>query len=106
MLFLPTQQVGYSPEHSRFAGTLTLSFATVIATWIELGECVARAGVKKLLLLNSHGGQVSLMDIVARELRTRCNLIVYSCSWWNLPLGDSVNGLFSAAGTQIRRARR
>ena len=96
MLFLPTQQVGYSPEHSRFAGTLTLSFATVIATWIELGECVARAGVKKLLLLNSHGGQVSLMDIVARELRSRCNLIVYSCSWWNLPLGDSVNGLFSA----------
>jgi creatinine amidohydrolase len=96
VLFLPTQQVGYSPEHSQFPGTLTLSSATVIATWIELGECVARAGVKKLLLLNSHGGQVSLMDIVARELRSRCKLIVYSCSWWNLPLGDAVNGLFSA----------
>jgi creatinine amidohydrolase len=96
VLFLPTQQVGYSPEHSRFPGTLTLSSATVIATWIELGECVARAGLKKLLLLNSHGGQVSVMDIVARELRTRCGLIVYSCSWWNLPLGAEVNGLFSA----------
>jgi len=96
VLFLPTQQVGYSPEHSRFAGTLTLSFATVTAAWIELGECVARAGIKKLLLLNSHGGQVSLMDIVARELRTRCGLMVYSCSWWNLPLGDKVNDLFSA----------
>jgi creatinine amidohydrolase len=96
VLFLPTQQVGYSPEHSQFPGTLTLSSATVIATWIELGECVARAGVKKLLLLNSHGGQVSLMDIVARELRSRCKLIVYSCSWWSLPLGDAVNGLFSA----------
>jgi len=96
VLFLPTQQVGYSPEHSQFPGTLTLSSATVIATWIELGECVARAGVKKLLLLNSHGGQVSLMDIVARELRSRCKLIVYSCSWWNLPLGDAVNGMFSA----------
>ena len=96
VLFLPTQQVGYSPEHSAFAGTLTLSSSVVAATWIELGECVARAGVKKLLLLNSHGGQVSLLDIVARELRTRANLIVYSCSWWNLPLGDEVNGLFSA----------
>jgi creatinine amidohydrolase len=95
VLFLPTQQVGYSPEHSRFAGTLTLSSATVIATWIEIGECVARAGVKKLLLLNSHGGQVSLMDVVARELRGRCDLIVYSCSWWNLPLGTA-SGLFSA----------
>lgn len=97
VLVLPTQQVGYSPEHSLFPGTLTLSSATITATWIELGESVARAGLKKLLLLNSHGGQVSLMDIVARELRTRCSLIVYSCSWWNLPLGDAVNGLFSAA---------
>jgi creatinine amidohydrolase len=95
VLFLPTQQVGYSPEHAAFPGTLTLSSSTVVATWIELGECVARAGVRKLLLLNSHGGQVSLMDIVARELRGRCKLIVYGCSWWNLPLGDDVNGLFS-----------
>ena len=96
VLFLPTQQVGYSPEHSRFPGTLTLSSATVMNTWIEIGECVALAGLKKLLLLNSHGGQVSLMDIVARELRTHYDLIVYSCSWWNLPLGDAVTGLFSA----------
>jgi creatinine amidohydrolase len=96
VLFLPTQQVGYSPEHSRFAGTLTLSPATLIAGWKEIGECVALAGVKKLLLFNSHGGQVSLMDIVARELRTHCDLLVYSCSWWNLPLGDAVTGLFSA----------
>src|SRR5512133_175910 len=96
VLVLPTQAVGYSPEHSRFAGTLTLSSATVISTWVEIGECVARAGVKKLLLLNAHGGQVSLMDIAARELRTRADLIVYTCSWWNLPLGDEVTGLFSA----------
>lgn len=96
VLFLPTQQVGYSPEHSRFPGTLTLSSATVMNNWIEIGECVALTGLKKLLLLNSHGGQVSLMDIVARELRTHYDLIVYSCSWWNLPLGDAVTGLFSA----------
>jgi creatinine amidohydrolase len=96
VLFLPTQAVGYSPEHLRFPGTLTLSSATLVATWIELGECVARAGVKKLLLFNSHGGQVSVMDIVARELRERSSLIVYSASWFNLPLGDEVDRLFSA----------
>jgi creatinine amidohydrolase len=96
VLVLPTQQLGYSPEHLDFPGTLSLSFDTVARSWIELGECVARAGVKKLLLLNSHGGQVSLMDIAARELRSRAKLIVYSCSWWNLPLGDAVNGLFPA----------
>jgi creatinine amidohydrolase len=96
VLVLPTQQVGYSPEHASFPGTLTLSAETVIATWVALGACVAQAGVRKLLLFNAHGGQVSLCDIVARELRTRCDLIVYSCSWWNLPLGDDVEGLFPA----------
>ncbi len=96
VLFLPTQAVGYSPEHAAFAGTLTLSSATVMNTWIELGECVARTGVKKLVLFNSHGGQVSLMDIVARELRNRCGMLVYSSSWYNLPLGEAVDGLFSA----------
>jgi creatinine amidohydrolase len=96
VLILPTQAVGYSPEHIRFPGTLTLSAPTLIALWTELGASVARAGIKKLVLFNSHGGQVSLMDIVARELRTTHNLIVYSSSWYNLPLGDTVNGLFPA----------
>jgi creatinine amidohydrolase len=95
VLVLPTQAVGYSPEHASFDGTLTVSSATLLAMWTDIGQCVARAGVRKLLLLNAHGGQVSLMDIVARELRGRCNLIVYSCSWWNLPLGDAVTGLFT-----------
>jgi creatinine amidohydrolase len=96
VLVLPTQQVGYSPEHAQFPGTLTLPIETVIATWIAIGEAVARSGLRKLLLFNAHGGQASLLDIVARELRVRCNLIVYGCNWWNLPLGDAVNGLFSA----------
>lgn len=89
-LFLPTQAVGYSPEHSAFPGTLTLSFETVTRTWIELGECVARAGLRKLLIFNSHGGQTSLLDVVARELRIRCGLIVYGSSWFNLPLGEAM----------------
>ena len=92
VLFLPPQNVGLSPEHIRFPGTLTLSPATVIALWTEIGECVARAGIQKLLLFNGHGGQVSVMDIVARELRTRCDLIVYSASWFSLPLPDAVAG--------------
>jgi creatinine amidohydrolase len=96
LFVLPTQAIGYSPEHAAFAGTLTLPYETVLATWIAIGEGVARAGIRKLLLFNAHGGQVSLMDIAARELRSR-GLIVYHCNWWNLPLGDVVNGLFTPA---------
>jgi creatinine amidohydrolase len=100
VLFLPTQAVGLSPEHARFPGTLTLKAETVLRLWTEIGESVAAAGVRKLLLFNSHGGQVSVMDLVARDLRARLNLLVYSCSWFNLPLHDSqgqdLNALFSA----------
>jgi len=100
VLILPTQSVGFSPEHARFAGTLTLKAETVIRLWTELAESVAASGVKKLVLLNSHGGQVGLLDVVARDLRARLDMLVYSVSWFNLPLvgenGDSVADQFSA----------
>ncbi|MEY4911408.1 MAG: hypothetical protein RL761_1071 [Pseudomonadota bacterium] len=97
ILFLPTQQIGKSNEHIRFPGTLTLSAQTIISLWMDIGASVARSGIKKLVLLNSHGGQASIMDIVARDLRTEHDLIVYSVNWYNLPLGDDVMGLFPAA---------
>jgi creatinine amidohydrolase len=97
-LFLPTQAVGFSPEHAAFAGTLTLRAETVIRLWTEIGECVAAAGVRKLLLFNTHGGQVGLLDVVARDLRARLGLLVVSSSWFNLPLldetGADVNARF------------
>lgn len=96
VLFLPTQAIGKSNEHIRFPGTLTLSAQTVISLWMDIGASVARSGIKKLVLLNSHGGQASIMDIVARDLRTEHDLIVYSANWYNLPLGDAVMGLFPA----------
>ena len=97
ILFMPTQQIGKSNEHIRYPGTLTLSAQTLISVWMELGACVARAGIKKLLLFNAHGGQVSVMDIVARDLRTAHDLIVFSSSWYNLPLGDEVMNMFTPA---------
>jgi creatinine amidohydrolase len=98
-LFLPTQAVGFSPEHTRFGGTLTLKVETLMRVWTELGECVAASGVKKLVLFNAHGGQVGALDLVARDLRARLGLLVYSASWFSLPLldvqGNDVNALFS-----------
>ncbi len=100
VLFLPTQAVGFSPEHARFAGTLTLKAETVLRLWTDIGESVADSGVKKLVLFNAHGGQVGLMDPVARDLRARRGLLVYSVNWFNLPLfdaqGQDVNARFSA----------
>lgn len=98
---LPTLALGLSPEHQAFAGTLTLRAETVLALWLDVGASVARAGVRKLLLFNGHGGHTGMMDVVARELRTRHGLLVYSCSWFNLPLhdetGQDLNRCFSGA---------
>jgi creatinine amidohydrolase len=96
LLVLPTQSVGLSTEHTAYAGTLSLQPETLIRLWIEIGECVARAGMRKLVLFNAHGGHVGAMDIVARELRGRCDLIVYHTSWTQLPLGETVTSQFSA----------
>jgi creatinine amidohydrolase len=84
-LFLPTQAVGLSPEHAAFAGTLTLKAQTLIQLWTDIAESVAATGVKKLVLLNSHGGQVGAMDIVARDLRARLGMLVYRVNWFDLP---------------------
>jgi creatinine amidohydrolase len=99
-LFLPTQAVGLSPEHAAFPGTLTLKAETTIRLWTDIAECVAATGVKKLVILNSHGGQVGMLDIVARDLRARLGMLVLSVNWFGLPLtgpnGEDVNALFSA----------
>lgn len=96
-LFLPTQAVGKSNEHARYAGTLTLSAETLMRVWIELGACVAQAGFRKLVLLNSHGGQITLMEMVARELRVAHDLLVVSSNWFTLPMAPEVAARFTEA---------
>jgi len=92
--FLPTMPVGKSNEHIAFPGTLTLSAETLTRLWTEIGESVARSGVRKLVLLNSHGGQPQIMDIVARDLRVRLKMFVVALSYWAVGMPE---GLFPAA---------
>ena len=93
VLVLPPSHVGKSNEHLAFPGTLTFSAETLIRVWTELGECVARAGVRKFLMLNSHGGQPQVMDIVARDLRVRLGLFAVAA---NLSGLHDERGLFPA----------
>jgi creatinine amidohydrolase len=94
VLLLPTQAVGRSIEHEAFAGTLTLESDALIQSWLQIGAGVAGAGVKKLLLLNAHGGNVSTLDIVGRELRARHGLTVLMAHSFSLKLPESVQALF------------
>jgi creatinine amidohydrolase len=88
--FLPVQPVGVSAEHLSYPGTLTLSASTAIAAWTELGESVARAGLRKLVLVTSHGGNVAAMELVARDLRARFGMLAVTVGWHRFGYPDGV----------------
>jgi len=93
VLFLPAQNCGLSIEHADFPGTLCLPAETLISAWTKLCECVHRTGCRKLVLLNSHGGNTAILDIIAHDLRARIGMLVVLASWRRF---GAPNGLFSA----------
>ncbi len=78
---LPIQAVGKSNEHVWSRGTLTLTAETALRAWTEIGLSVARSGVRKMVIVNSHGGNLDLVSIVARELRVQAGMYVVKCQW-------------------------
>jgi creatinine amidohydrolase len=93
-LVMPMQPIGKSNEHLSYPGTLSLSYDTLARVYTEIGECVHRAGCRRLLFLNSHGGQPQVMEIVLRELRVRLGMLAVGCSWGGITKKDD---LFTAA---------
>ena len=90
VLFLPLQTIGKSNEHLEYPGTLTFSYETVIRAWFEIGESVARAGCRKLIFINSHGGNVPVIDIVARELRVKKRMLAVHAAWHRLGMPEGM----------------
>lgn len=86
ILVLPLQAIGKSNEHLRSPGTLTLSAETALRSWVEIGESVHRAGLRKLVIVTSHGGNVDLLAVAARELRVRLGMLVVHTSFRRLGL--------------------
>jgi creatinine amidohydrolase len=93
VLFLPVQNCGVSIEHTDFPGTLSVPAELLIPAWTKLCECVHRTGCRKLVLLNSHGGNSAIVDIIAHDLRARLGMLVVMASWHRFGAPD---GLFSA----------
>ena len=78
---LPLQAVGKSNEHLWSVGTITLTTQAALASWTEIGFSVARTGVRKIVLVNSHGGNLDLVSILSRELRVRAGMLAVKCQW-------------------------
>ena len=90
--FLPMQRIGISTEHTDYPGTQTLSTAEALRQWMAFGEDVARRGVKKLVMVTSHGGNVAAMMLVAQDLRAQHRMLAVTTSWSRF---GTPQGLFS-----------
>jgi creatinine amidohydrolase len=99
---LPVQPVGKSNEHIRAPGTLTIEATNLIRTWQDIGDSIARTGLRKLVIVNSHGGNEEVMGIVAREMRVRHSMLAVKTSWsrFGSPAGlfSDVNGRYGIHG--------
>jgi creatinine amidohydrolase len=95
--FLPIQRVGISTEHIDYPGTLTLPTDVALREWLALGASVAHAGLKKLVIVTSHGGNSAAMSLVAQDLRAHYGLLVVTTSWSRFGAPD---GLFP--GEELR----
>ena len=91
--FLPIERIGISTEHIDFAGTQTLSTEAALAKWKSIGESVARAGVRKIVIVTSHGGNSAAMTLVAQDLRAYHRMLAVTTSWFRFGMPD---GLFPA----------
>lgn len=98
VLFLPLQPVGVSPEHGEYPGTLTLSIESAIRAWVEIGESVARAGCRKLVVMSSHGGNGAAIEAVTQTLRARRGMLAIHASWRRLGYPEA---LFSVRETTL-----
>jgi creatinine amidohydrolase len=93
-LVLPALEIGTSHEHGGFPGTLSVDASALGAVWGDVGRSGGRAGVRKLVIFNTHGGQKSLVDQVALRLRADLGMLVVRATYFAF---GSPPGLFDAA---------
>ncbi len=83
---LPPLYYGKSNEHTGFPGTITLSATTLLTVLKEIAESIYEAGFRKLALVNSHGGQPQILDIVARDLHHQYQeFMIFPLFIWKVP---------------------
>ncbi|MBL9049976.1 MAG: creatininase family protein [Tabrizicola sp.] len=96
VLALPVQAIGKSTEHQAFPGTLSLSADTLLRVLQDIAASVHRAGIRRLMILNGHGGNRALLELAARDLRAGLGLITAHVAWDDLANAESVVGVAEA----------
>lgn len=102
---LPAQSVGASQEHDQFDGTLSLESHELSDIVVSLGASLARSGIRRLALFNSHGGNLGSLAAAALRLRKQCRQLVVKLNYFlidppsdlDLPAAEWQHGLHGGA---------
>jgi len=70
-LVAPALPISFSAQHLTFAGSISLSPATLIQVLCEYVESLADQGFRRFVLFSGHGGNRTAIDVAARELKVR-----------------------------------
>lgn len=92
LVVLPTLPYGKSDEHQAFPGTISLSGDLLTGLLVEIGMSLSRAGIRKLVILSSHGGNSEAMGMAGRTLRLDWNMLVVATNWMRLGQPDGLFG--------------
>lgn len=82
LLIAPVMAIGKSNEHLDFPGTLSLSTSTFYGVLMDVCRSIRKHGFTKVILMNSHGGNTDLLNVVARDARIDLDLEMYVIDWW------------------------
>lgn len=80
----PTLPFGSSHHHLPFGGTMSLSTEAYYRTIFELAESLIISGFRKIFIVNGHGGNNELLQLVARDLALKHPASVAAASYWTV----------------------
>lgn len=92
VLVLPAMTIGHSLEHIDYPGTLSITAEPLLAAWQDIGRSVARTGLRKLVLLNTHGGNTPLVQLAALRMRQELGMLVVRANYFSF---GSPAGMFA-----------
>ncbi len=88
VVVMPCVWTGLAEHHVAFGGTVTLDFATFSAVLKGVVRSAARAGFKRVMLLNGHGGNAEAVAVVGGECQAEFGIAVAAGTYWHLA-GDA-----------------
>jgi len=86
ILVLPTISYGLNMHHIDFPGTIHIEPETFIAFCLNITKSVAYHGFKKILLVNGHGSNGPLVDLVARKTVLATESLCAAVSYFSLAM--------------------